>query len=120
LAKRIGKSEWLHEQVPVVLGELIHRAGESRDRDGGARGIGAHAAAGDVGGDGGGQEWASAVVPRYQRRIREVNGAVGRHLPSVLSQRFADKTGRRSRGFRRPFSSTRTAWGSRWSGPGTA
>jgi putative tryptophan/tyrosine transport system substrate-binding protein len=52
--------------------------------------------------------------------VRRVGVLFNPASASVLSQRFADKSGRRSRGFRRPSSSTRTAWGSRWSGPGTA
>ena len=35
-------------------------------------------------------------------------------IPSVLSLKFADKIGPRSRGFRRRSSSTRRAWGARW------
>jgi transposase-like protein len=44
---------------------------------------------------GGGQEWASTIVPRYQRRMREVNEA-------VVAPYLAGGTQRRIRGARQP------------------
>jgi len=110
MAKRIRKSERLHEDGPVALGELIHaqvrvaieRAvheelaialGAGRYERHGARrgyrnGVKTRTLTGPTGplaltlpratvaAPGRGQEWTSTIVPRYQRRMREVNEAV--------------------------------------------
>jgi putative transposase len=110
MAKSIRKSERLHEDGPVALGELIHaqvrvaieRAvheelaialGAGRYERHGARrgyrnGVKTRTLTGPTGplaltlpratvaAPGRGQEWTSTIVPRYQRRMREVNEAV--------------------------------------------
>jgi transposase-like protein len=110
MAKRIRKSERLHEPGPVALGELIHaqvrvaietavheelaialgvaRYERHDARRGYRNGVKTRTLTGPTGplaltlpratlaGPGGAQEWASAMVPRYQRRMREVNEAV--------------------------------------------
>ena len=110
MAKRIRKSERVHEQVPVALGELIHAqvrvaietavheelaialgAGRYERHDarrGYRNGVKTRTLTGPTGplaltlpratlaATGRGQEWASTIVPRYQRRMREVNEAV--------------------------------------------
>ena len=110
MAKRIRKSERLHEPAPIALGELIHAQvrvaietavheelaialGAARyerhdERRGYRNGIKTRTLTGPTGpmaltlpratlaGPGGEQEWASTIVPRYQRRMREVNEAV--------------------------------------------
>ncbi len=110
MAKRIRKSERLHEDGPVALGELIHaqvrvaietavheelalalgakRYERQSERRGYRNGLKTRTLTGPTGpmaltlpratlaGAGRAQEWASTIVPRYQRRMREVNEAV--------------------------------------------
>jgi putative transposase len=110
MAKRIKKSERLHEPVPVALGELIHaqvraaieaavheelaialgaaRYERQSERRGYRNGVKTRTLTGPTGpmaltlpratltGPDRAQEWASTLVPRYQRRMREVNEAV--------------------------------------------
>ena len=110
MAKRIRKSERLHEDGPGALGELIHAqvrvaieravheelaialGAGSYERHGARRGyrngVKTRTLTGPTGplaltlpratvaAPGRGQEWTSTIVPRYQRRMREVNEAV--------------------------------------------
>ena len=110
MAKRIRKSQRLHEDAPVALGELIHaqvrvaieaavheelavalgagRYERQGERRGYRNGVKTRTLTGPTGplaltlpratlaGTRGGREWASTLVPRYQRRMREVNEAV--------------------------------------------
>lgn len=110
MAKRIRKSQRLHEDTPVALGELIHaqvrvaieaavheelavtlgagRYERQGERHGYRNGTKARTLTGPTGpvalmlpratlfGAAGGKEWKSAILPRYQRRMPEVNEAV--------------------------------------------
>jgi transposase-like protein len=108
MAKRIRKSERLHEQRPTPLGELIHEhvraaietavheelaiaLGASRyerqgERRGYRNGLRFRTLTGPTGPvaltlpratlSATGREWRSTIVPRYQRRLGEVNEAV--------------------------------------------
>src|SRR5713101_8507912 len=108
MAKRIRKSERLHEDGPVALGELIHAqvrvaiemavheelaialgAGRYERHDarrGYRNGVKTRTLTGPTGPlaltlpratlGAPGREWRSTIVPRYQRRMREVNEAV--------------------------------------------
>ena len=110
MAKRIKKSERLHEPAPVALGELIHAqvriaietavheelaialgAGRYERHDarrGYRNGVKTRTLTGPTGplaltlpratltGSEREQEWTSTIVPRYQRRMGEVNEAV--------------------------------------------
>jgi putative transposase len=110
MAKRIRKSQPLHEDGPVALGELIHaqvriaietavheelalvlgagRYERQRERRGYRNGVKTRTLTGPtgplaltlpratLGRPGRGEEWTSALVPRYQRRLGEINEAV--------------------------------------------
>jgi transposase-like protein len=127
MAKRIRKSEWLHEQTPTALGELIHAqvrvaietavheelaialgAGryERRDERRGYRnGARARTLTGPTGPlaltlpratvGATGREWRSTIVPRYQRRLGEIN-------ETVIATYLAGSNQRRIRGALRP------------------
>lgn len=96
MAERIKKAEVVHEDRPVALGELIHVAvreaietavheelaavlGAARYERNGTRagypnGTKLRILTGPT--PAGAKEWTSTLVPRYQRRLREVNEAV--------------------------------------------
>jgi putative transposase len=127
MAERIRKSEWLHEQTPTALGELIHAqvrvaietavheelaialgAGryERRDERRGYRnGARARTLTGPTGPlaltlpratvGAPGHEWRSTIVPRYQRRLNEIN-------ETVIATYLAGGNQRRIRGALRP------------------
>ena len=110
MAKRIRKSERVHEQPSIALGDLIHaqvraaietavheelasalgaqRYERHGERRGYRNGVKTRTLTGPTGpmtltlpratltAPGRDQEWASTMVPRYQRRMREVNEAV--------------------------------------------
>jgi putative transposase len=127
MAKRIRKSERLHEQTPAGLGELIHAqvrvaietavheelamalgAGRYERRDercGYRNGSRARTLTGPTGPlaltlpratvGATGREWRSAIVPRYQRRLNEIN-------ETVIATYLAGGNQRRIRGARRP------------------
>ena len=127
MAKRIRKSEWLHEPTPTALGELIHaqvrvaietavheelalalgagRYERRDDRRGYRNGARARTLTGPTGPlalrlpratvGATGREWCSTLVPRYQRRLGEIN-------ETVIATYLAGGNQRRIRGALRP------------------
>jgi putative transposase len=127
MAKRIRKSEWLHEPTPTALGELIHaqvrvaietavheelaialgagRYERREDRRGYRNGARARTLTGPTGPlaltlpratvGATGREWRSTIVPRYQRRLGEIN-------ETVIATYLAGGNQRRIRGALRP------------------